>query len=323
MAFEPITWNLRTRSLTTADHTLVMGILNVTPDSFSDGGRWLDADAAVDRARKLAALGADVIDVGGESTRPGSVPVDAVEERARILPVIEALSSEGFVASIDTSKPSVARAAIDAGAEIVNDVTGLSDPAMIEICSESGVGVVIMHMLGDPRTMQIKPSYEDVVADIAEFLESRVDMVVEAGVDVSGVAVAVEMKHGGPERFRVQLDVTAAALHRRRHVELPVARDRHSDGLTCKTVDMPQFFTRGRFVPIHTPVAEHHQLSSAFVFPDHRTGPGASIVGSRRFPSRFSRRFIKGDDFGPAQTAALQVCIVVQNQDEPPPVQDR
>ena len=189
MAFEPITWNLRTRSLTTADHTLVMGILNVTPDSFSDGGCWLDPDAAVDRARRLAALGADIIDVGGESTRPGSVPVDAVEERARVLPVIEALSSEGFVASIDTSKPSVARAAIDAGVEIVNDVTGLSDPAMIEICSESGVGVVIMHMLGDPRTMQIEPSYEDVVADIAEFLESRVDMAVEAGVDVSRIVV--------------------------------------------------------------------------------------------------------------------------------------
>jgi len=189
VAFEPITWNLRTRSLTTADHTLVMGILNVTPDSFSDGGRWFDPDAAIDQARKLAALGADIIDVGGESTRPGSVPVDAVEERARVLPVIEALSSEGLVASIDTSKPSVARAAIDAGAEIVNDVTGLSDPAMIEICSESGVGVVIMHMLGDPRTMQIEPSYDDVVTDIAGFLESRVGMVAEAGVDVSRIVV--------------------------------------------------------------------------------------------------------------------------------------
>jgi len=164
--FEPTTWNLRTRSLTTADHTLVMGILNVTPDSFSDGGRWFDPDAAVDRGRKLAALGADVIDVGGESTRPGSTPVDAAD-----------------------SKPSVAGAAIDAGAEIVNDVAGLSDPAMIEICSESGVGVVIMHMLGDPRTMQNEPGYDDVVADVARFLESRVEKAAEAGVDVSRIVV--------------------------------------------------------------------------------------------------------------------------------------
>lgn len=189
MPFEPTTWNLRTRSLTTADHTLVMGILNVTPDSFSDGGRWFDPDAAVDRGRKLAALGADVIDVGGESTRPGSTPVDAAEERARVLPVVEALAAEGLVVSIDTSKPSVAGAAIDAGAEIVNDVAGLSDPAMIEICSESGVGVVIMHMLGDPRTMQNEPGYDDVVADVARFLESRVEKAAEAGVDVSRIVV--------------------------------------------------------------------------------------------------------------------------------------
>ncbi|MEA3510089.1 MAG: dihydropteroate synthase, partial [Actinomycetota bacterium] len=154
MPFEPITWDLRTRSLTTADHTLVMGILNVTPDSFSDGGRWTDTGAAINRGRELAAAGADIVDIGGESTRPGAEPVDAAAESARVIPVVEALATEGIVVSIDTSKPPVADAAIDAGAEIVNDVTGLSDPVMVETCVGAGVGVVIMHMLGDPRTMQ-------------------------------------------------------------------------------------------------------------------------------------------------------------------------
>ena len=166
-----------------------MGILNVTPDSFSDGGRWSDPDAAVEQGHMLAALGADIIDVGGESTRPGAAPIDAAEERARVIPVVEALSAEGVVVSIDTSKPSVAGAAIDAGAEIVNDVTGLSDPVMIEMCSDSGAGIVIMHMLGDPRTMQIEPRYGDVVADIAGFLRSRTNDAVEGGVDISRIVV--------------------------------------------------------------------------------------------------------------------------------------
>jgi dihydropteroate synthase len=189
VTFEPITWDLRTRSLTTADHTLVMGVLNVTPDSFSDGGRWIEPATAIDRGRELAALGADVIDVGGESTRPGSDPVDAADELARVIPVVEALAAEGVIVSIDTSKPSIASAAIDAGAEIVNDVTGLSDPSMIELCSGSGVGVVIMHMLGDPRTMQVDPRYDDVIAAVGEFLRIRTEQAVAAGIDVSRIVV--------------------------------------------------------------------------------------------------------------------------------------
>jgi dihydropteroate synthase len=182
-----------------------MGILNTTPDSFSDGGRWLDPAAAINRGRELAAMGADLIDVGGESTRPGAASVDAAEERARVVPVVKALVAEGLVVSVDTSKPSVAGAAIDAGAEIVNEVSGLSDPAMIEMCSDTGVGVVIMHMLGDPRTMQIDPTYGDVVADVAGFLRRRTEAAVAAGVDLSRIVVDPGIGFGKTIRHNLSL----------------------------------------------------------------------------------------------------------------------
>jgi len=203
--FEPITWELRSRSLTTSDHTLVMGILNVTPDSFSDGGRWADTGAAINRGREMAAIGADVIDVGGESTRPGAALVDPAEELERVLPVVETLAGEGIVVSIDTSKPSVAVAAIEAGAEIVNDVTGLSEPAMIEACSDSGVGTVIMHMLGDPRTMQLNPTYEDVVVEVAEFLRHRAEEANAAGIDSSRIVVDPGIGFGKTIRHNLAL----------------------------------------------------------------------------------------------------------------------
>lgn len=205
MPFTPITWQLRSRSLTTVDHTLVMGILNVTPDSFSDGGRWIDTSAAIDRGREMAAAGADIIDVGGESTRPGADPVDISEEVERVVPVVGALAAEGVIVSIDTTKALVASAAIDVGAEIVNDVAGLSDPAMIETCSGTGVGVVIMHMLGDPRTMQINPTYEDVVADVAEFLRLRTDAAVEAGIGASRIVVDPGIGFGKTYRHNLAL----------------------------------------------------------------------------------------------------------------------
>lgn len=182
-----------------------MGILNVTPDSFSDGGRWTDSGAAITRGRALAEIGADIIDVGGESTRPGAASVDAAEELARVVPVVEALAAEGIVVSIDTSKPSVAVAAIDAGAEIVNDVTGLSDPDMIETCSDTGAGVVIMHMLGDPRTMQLDPTYEDVVADVAGFLGNRTEAAVAAGIDISRIVVDPGIGFGKTIRHNLAL----------------------------------------------------------------------------------------------------------------------
>lgn len=182
-----------------------MGILNVTPDSFSDGGRWIDTAAAVNRGRELAAIGTDIIDVGGESTRPGAAPVDATEELERVIPVVEALAADGVVVSIDTSKPTVAAAAIDAGAEIVNDVTGLSNPEMIETCAGTGVGVVIMHMLGDPRTMQADPNYEYVVADVAEFLRNRANEAIAAGIDTSRIVVDPGIGFGKTIRHNLAL----------------------------------------------------------------------------------------------------------------------
>jgi dihydropteroate synthase len=163
---------------------LVMGILNVTPDSFSDGGHFLDANAAVAHALQLVADGADLLDIGGESTRPYSEPIAAADELRRTLPVIKQLVGQVTIPiSIDTSKATVARAAIDAGAEITNDVTGLTgDPAMIPLAMETSVGVCAMHMQGTPQTMQDSPTYIDVVAEIREYLRERRDALIAAGV---------------------------------------------------------------------------------------------------------------------------------------------
>jgi dihydropteroate synthase len=163
-----------------------MGILNVTPDSFSDGGRYLSAETAVARGLELAAQGAAIIDVGGESTRPGSEPVAVEEERRRVLPVIEGMVAAGVDVeiSIDTSKAAVARAALDAGASFVNDVTALrGDPRMAALVAERGVGCCLVHMQGEPRTMQLAPSYGDVVAEVIDFLAARVEAALAAGIE--------------------------------------------------------------------------------------------------------------------------------------------
>src|ERR1700678_114509 len=162
-------WRTKKREFDLANGPLVMGIVNVTLDSFSDGGRCLDPREAVEHALRLAAEGADIIDIGGESTRPGAEPVDAEEEMARVLPVIWKLGSELRCAiSIDTYKADVAAAALEAGAEIVNDVSGLRDPAMAEAVARAGAGLIVMHMQGEPRTMQEAPHYEDVTREIRE-----------------------------------------------------------------------------------------------------------------------------------------------------------
>lgn len=159
-----------------------MGVLNVTPDSFSDGGRFLDADAAIAHGLELDAAGADVVDVGGESTRPGADSVTTNVEIDRVVPVVAALAARAVVVSVDTSKAEVAAAALDAGAAIVNDVTALSDPAMVELAATTGAGLVLMHMQGEPRTMQENPQYEDVVEDVAGYLEVAAASAIEAGV---------------------------------------------------------------------------------------------------------------------------------------------
>ncbi len=162
----------------------IMGVVNVTPDSFSDGGRFLDADAAIVHGRRLAGEGADILDVGGESTRPGAEPVSEREELARVLPVLEGLAASTTAAlSIDTSKVWVARAAIDAGATLVNDVTAFrAEPALAGLVAERGVRCCLMHMLGEPRTMQDDPRYDDVVSDVKSFLEERMAFAVTEGV---------------------------------------------------------------------------------------------------------------------------------------------
>jgi dihydropteroate synthase len=159
----------------------VVGIVNVTPDSFSDGGRFDSADEAADAAERMLADGAALVDVGGESTRPGAEPVDVAEELRRVVPVLERLGGRRM--SIDTSRAAVARRAIELGAELVNDVTALRrDPELAGVVAEAGVSVCLMHMRGEPRTMQEAPRYDDVVSEVAAFLEERLSQAVAAGV---------------------------------------------------------------------------------------------------------------------------------------------
>jgi dihydropteroate synthase len=178
-------WKTRRGSLDLSRRARVMGILNVTPDSFSDGGRHADPATALEHALRLISQGAEIIDIGGESTRPGALPVTADEEISRTMPVIAALRGawDGLI-SIDTMKSAVAAAALDAGADIVNDVSGLrADPAMAGVCAASGCGVVVMHMRGEPRTMQLAPEYNDVVAEVRGFFHERMATLAMAGID--------------------------------------------------------------------------------------------------------------------------------------------
>lgn len=182
-------WKTRRGTLDLTERGQVMGILNVTPDSFSDGGLHANSTRALAHAREMIAEGAALIDIGGESTRPGAEPVGAAEEILRTAPVVAALRAEwdGLI-SIDTSKAAVAEAALAAGADIVNDVSGLrSDPRMPEACAASGCGVVVMHMRGEPRTMQQAPHYGDVVGEVQEFFNERIEALTRAGIDAEAL----------------------------------------------------------------------------------------------------------------------------------------
>ncbi|MFP4149121.1 MAG: dihydropteroate synthase [Nitriliruptoraceae bacterium] len=184
--------DVRTRLgvLPTSARPLVMGICNVTPDSFSDGGRFPDVDAAVAAGLKMVADGAEVVDVGGESTRPGAEPVDVDVELARVLPVVSALAAEGVCVSIDTVKAPVAAAAVEAGAALVNDVSSaLLDPDMVPVIASLGVPYVLTHLKGTPRTMQDDPRYDDVVTEVVDHLAARIEVLVAAGVDEDRIVV--------------------------------------------------------------------------------------------------------------------------------------
>jgi len=177
-------WKCRSRTLALGERTLVMGILNVTPDSFSDGGDFLDPDTAVAHALEMVAQGADIIDIGGESTRPGAAPVSEAEEIRRTVPIIARIRAQSDIPlSIDTMKAGVAAEAIAAGADIINDVSALeAEDRMVEVAAQNRAGVILMHMKGTPRTMQDNPVYENVVEDVCNYLRSRIDFAEQHGV---------------------------------------------------------------------------------------------------------------------------------------------
>ena len=181
-------WETRNHIFDLTHHGAVMGILNVTPDSFSDGGCWVDVEAAVAHAEQMLAEGAAIIDIGGESTRPGAKPVNEAEELRRVLPVIERLRGKCAI-SVDTMKAKVATEACAAGAGIINDVGGLRDDAMLEAAAETGAGVVVMHMLGTPGTMQSAPHYENVAQEVKDFFCQTLDRAVRSGVPAAKIVM--------------------------------------------------------------------------------------------------------------------------------------
>ncbi|MCH7900622.1 MAG: dihydropteroate synthase [Acidobacteria bacterium] len=209
-----------------------MGVLNVTPDSFSDGGLHLDPIAAVSHGLAMAKQGAEIIDVGGESTRAGSEPVLDRVEMERVLPVVEGLCREGVTVSIDTSKPVVAEAAFSRGAEILNDVRACREPGMAELVAEAGCGVVLMHMRGTPRDMHLDPRYDDVVAEVEKFLVERMERVTAAGVDPSSIVIDPGIGFGKTLDHNLSLIRCLKSLTRHAPVVLGASRKRFLGTLT-------------------------------------------------------------------------------------------
>jgi dihydropteroate synthase len=209
-------WRLRTRTLEFGSLPRLMGIVNVTPDSFSDGGQFLNTTVAVDHGLRLAEDGADILDIGGESTRPYSQPVPVDEELRRVMPVVGALAERTRIPlSIDTSKSRVAAEAIAAGAEIVNDVTGLAgDPDMLPLAATTGVGVCAMHMQGIPQTMQDDPHYEDVVREIASYLAARRDALLAAGIEQGRICLDPGIGFGKTREHNLVLMASCHEFHR-------------------------------------------------------------------------------------------------------------
>ncbi len=233
-------WRCGTHAVPLRERTLVMGIVNVTPDSFSDGGAFASVDDAVKRAIQLVSEGADLLDVGGESTRPGSDPVPADDEISRTAPVIQRIVQElpDVPVSIDTRKPGVARAAIDAGACIVNDISAGADPSMFDVVRDAGVGLVLMHMKGEPKTMQDDPTYHDVVAEVRGFLGDRVEAAVAAGIGRDRLCVDPGIGFGKSLEHNLAILRDIGAFH---HLDVPLlvgpSRKRFVGVLTDTEVD--------------------------------------------------------------------------------------
>src|SRR5262245_3320543 len=230
-------WRLPDRVLEIGLRPLVMGIVNVTPDSFSDGGQWPTADAAVAHGMKLAADGADLLDVGGESTRPGALPVPLDEELSRVLPVVERLARQkNLPIAVDTSKAEVARLCLGAGARIINDVTALADADMAKIAAKTGAGLILMHRQGTPATMQIDPRYDDVVSDITRFFEERMALAESAGVDRDRIALDPGIGFGKTREHNLEI---LARLGEFQKLGRPVCLGVSRKGFLGKLLDRP------------------------------------------------------------------------------------
>jgi dihydropteroate synthase len=218
-------------------HGALVGVLNVTPDSFSDGGRYAGLEDALAHGRRLAAEGAALVDVGGESTRPGAESVPAELELERVLPVIEGLAAAGIAVSVDTSKAAVARAALAAGAVLVNDVTALrGDPGMAGVVAQAGADLCLMHMLGEPRTMQDDPRYDDVVAEVEEFLAERAELAVAAGIPRERIALDPGIGFGKTLAHNLALLRALPRLARLGPLLVGVSRKRFLGALTGRAV---------------------------------------------------------------------------------------
>jgi dihydropteroate synthase len=231
-------WQLRDRTVTFEQRALIMGIVNVTPDSFSDGGLYAATDAAIAHGLELVEQGADILDIGGESTRPYATPVDEAEELRRVVPVVEALSRQtAALLSIDTSKAAVARACLDRGAQIVNDVTALTgDAGMLEVVRQSGAGVILMHMQGSPATMQDAPHYDDVVADIRAYLAKRLEDVTAQGIEPEKIALDPGVGFGKTHQHNLEI---VARLHELMALNRPICLGVSRKGFIGKITGRP------------------------------------------------------------------------------------
>ena len=209
-------WQLKTKTLSRTSIPLIMGILNVTPDSFSDGGSYLDISRAIDHAQQLVAEGADILDIGGESTRPGSTPVSLEDELQRTIPLVEALQGKiSIPISIDTTKSVVAKAALERGVEIINDISGLTfDPMMAEVCAQHQCGIVCMHIQGTPQTMQLNPSYDNCVQEIKDWLEARMKHLTSIGINFKNILLDPGIGFGKTAEHNLEILSAISEFHK-------------------------------------------------------------------------------------------------------------
>jgi dihydropteroate synthase len=244
-------WKLRSKTLFAGRMPLLMGIVNITPDSFADGGMYISPEKAVEHGLKLASEGADILDVGGQSTRPGAQRVSVQEELSRVMPVVNALCRLASVPiSIDTFEPSVAEEALAVGVEVINDITAFTDPQMLKLAVTSGCGVCAMHMQGTPQTMQAGPQYDDVVVEVLKFLRERRDALLAAGIDPTHIALDPGIGFGKTREHNIALLANAWRLHA---LDCPVlighSRKRFISQMPgIKNVDMADELTAKRFI---------------------------------------------------------------------------